>query len=57
MWVASIPAAYLLSRYTQIPIVPLYFMCQMVDIIKCIIGFILVKKGVWIQNIVMDHEA
>ncbi|GLB33073.1 MATE family efflux transporter [Lacrimispora amygdalina] len=57
MWVASIPAAYLLSRYTQIPIVPLYFMCQMVDIIKCIIGFILVKKGVWIQNIVLDHEA
>ncbi|WP_349668347.1 MATE family efflux transporter [Lacrimispora sp.] len=57
MWVASIPAAYLLSRYTQIPIVPLYFMCQMVDIIKCIIGFVLVKKGVWIQNIVLDHEA
>jgi len=57
MWVASIPAAYLLSRYTQIPIVPLYFMCQMVEIIKCIIGFVLVKKGVWIQNIVLDHEA
>ncbi|WP_097004607.1 MATE family efflux transporter [Lacrimispora amygdalina] len=57
MWVASIPAAYLLSRYTQIPIVPLYFMCQMVEIIKCIIGFVLVKKGVWIQNIVLDQEA
>ena len=55
MWTASIPVAYLLSRYTQIPIVPLYFLCQMVEIIKCIIGFILVKKGVWIQNIVLDE--
>lgn len=55
MWTASIPVAYLLSRYTLIPIVPLYFLCQMVEIIKCIIGFILVKKGVWIQNIVLDE--
>ena len=52
MWVVSIPVAYTLSRYTSIPIVPLYFMCQMVEIIKCIVGFVLVKKGVWIHNIV-----
>lgn len=56
IWVASIPVAYTLSRYTDIPIVQLYFMCQMVDLIKCVIGFILVKKGVWIQNIVLGEE-
>lgn len=52
LWVASIPLAYTLSRFTGVPIVPLYFICQSVDLIKCAIGFVLVKKGVWIQNIV-----
>lgn len=56
MWVASIPVAFVLSRFTMIPIVPLYFWCQMVEIIKCIVGFVLVKKGVWIQNIVLGQE-
>lgn len=56
IWVVSIPVAYSLSRFTNIPIVPLYFMCQMVDIVKCIIGFVLVKKGVWIQNIILGEE-
>lgn len=54
MWVVSIPFAYVLSRYTTIPIVPLYLYCQMVDLIKCVIGFALVKKGVWLSNIVAD---
>ena len=45
MWVVSIPCAYVLSRYTAVPIVPLYFACQMIEIIKCVIGYVLVKKG------------
>lgn len=56
MWVVSIPFAFILSRYTGLPIVPLYLACQMIEIIKCVIGFILVKKGVWLQNIVQNVE-
>ena len=56
LWCASIPLAYVLSRYTTLHIIPLYLLCQLVDIIKCIIGFILVKKGVWIHNIVQTEE-
>lgn len=52
MWVVSIPFAYVLSRYTAVPIVPLYLACQMIEIIKCVIGFVLVKRGSWLQNIV-----
>lgn len=54
LWCVSIPAAYFLSRFTTVPMVPLYLMCLSLDIIKCIIGFILVKKGVWINNIVVE---
>lgn len=56
MWVVSIPVAYILSRYTTLPIVPLYLFCQLIEIIKCFIGFGLVKKGVWLQNIVVKEE-
>ncbi len=52
VWVVSIPVAYLLSRYTQTPIVLLYLICQSLELIKSAIGLILVKKGVWIHNIV-----
>ncbi len=54
MWVVSIPFAFVLSRFTGLPIIPLYFACQMIEIIKCSVGFYLLKKGVWMHNIVHD---
>jgi len=52
LWGVTTPLAFVLSRYTQLPIVPLYLSCQLLDLIKCAIGFVLVKKGVWVNNIV-----
>lgn len=56
VWVFSIPLAYVLGHYTSIPIATLYFICQVSDLIKCIIGFVLVKRGKWAQNMVMDEQ-
>lgn len=56
VWVLSIPVAFVLSRYTTLPIVSLYMICQSLEIIKCIIGLVLVKKGVWINNLVTVKE-
>ena len=52
LWCVSIPVAYVLSRHTAMAIASLYLSCQMLDLIKCVIGFVLVKKGVWLNNIV-----
>ena len=52
IWCVSVVIAFVLSRYTGIPVIAVYAMVQLGDIIKCIIGFILVKKGIWLQNIV-----
>lgn len=52
IWCVSVPIAFFLSRFTGFPVVAIYIFVQMADLIKCLIGFILVKKGVWIQNIV-----
>ncbi len=46
--------AYCLSRFTLIPIIPLYAICQGMEAIKCIVGFILVKSGIWVNNMVSD---
>ena len=44
--------AFVLSRYTGIHVLVIYACVQLADLIKCVIGFVLVKKGVWLQNIV-----
>ena len=52
VWCVDIPLAYVLSRFTGIPIIWVYLCCQMIETIKCFIGYVLVKKGIWLQNIV-----
>ena len=49
------PAAYVLSRFTNLPIVWLFLCCQSIELIKCLIGFILIRSGVWIQTIVKEE--
>lgn len=52
IWIVSVPIAYVLSRFTALPVLAVFAFVQMGDWIKCVIGFVLVKKGVWLQNIV-----
>ncbi len=52
MWVVAIPFAFVLSRFTALPIFPLYLACHLIEIIKSFIGAALIKKGVWIRKIV-----
>ena len=52
VWCVSVPIAFILSRFTSMNVVAILVMVQIGDWIKCVIGFLLVKKGVWLQNIV-----
>ena len=56
IWCVSVTIAFTLSRFTALPVIGIYTLVQLGDIIKCVIGFILVKKGVWLQNIVAHEE-
>lgn len=51
VWVVSIPLCFILTKLTSLPITIIYFLVQASEILKCIIGYILVKKGVWINNL------
>ena len=54
MWVISVPVAFALSSFTQLNILWLFTIVQLINIIKCVIGYIFVKKGIWIKNIVSE---
>ena len=53
-WGIVVPFAYCLARFTSMPIVPMFLAVQSPEIIKCIVGFVFLKKGLWIRNIVSD---
>lgn len=48
----SFPAAFLLAHFTKVPILPLYIAVLSLDFIKCVLGYVLVKRRVWVNNIV-----
>ena len=49
------PTAYVLSRFTDLPIVWLYTVCQGLELIKCFVGYGMIRSGIWIQNIVKEE--
>ena len=55
VWVVSVPLAFSLNRFTGVPILPLYTVCQGAEILKCVIGFVMLKRGTWIRNIVVKE--
>jgi len=56
-WLICVPVAYILAYMTQMPLVPMYFIVQALEIIKVAIGVTLVYKGVWIRNIIAVTES
>ena len=54
LWVCTIPAAFLLSRYSGFSLLATYAFCRSLNILKAVIGAVILKKGVWLQNIVAE---
>lgn len=54
VWCVSVVLAATLVRLTPLPVIAVYILVQSADLIKCGIGYILVRKGVWIQNMVEE---
>jgi len=52
MWFIGVPVAYILANFTDMNVGLVYFLVRALDIIKTVIGTILIRKGIWISNIV-----
>lgn len=51
-WCITLPIAMLLCFFSSLPILVVYSVVQAADIIKVIVGYVLIRKGKWISNIV-----
>jgi len=54
LWIICIPLAFIISRFTAMPIMPMYILLQGMDFIKAIIGFVFVKRKKWVTNLVSE---
>ncbi len=56
IWCVSVTIAFCLSRFTDMHIVPLYICVIAADLIKCVLGYVFVKKGIWLDTIVESKQ-
>lgn len=54
-WVVALPVAMLLTYLTDMPLNWIYLFVQSVNVIKLIIGTVLIRSGVWAKNVVDGH--
>ena len=52
LWVIRLPLVRLIIRFTGWPIMVIYAISVFSDIMKCILGYVLLKRGTWVHNIV-----
>ncbi len=51
VWTMCIPLAFFLSRFTDLGILPLFAICSSMEILKCLLGTLALRKGTWIRNL------
>lgn len=54
VWCGNVPLAAALVYLTDLPILAVYAVVQSLFIIKAVIGGVLIKKGIWVRNIVKE---
>lgn len=54
LWCIAVPAAFVLSRFTALPILPMYIIVYALDLIKCAVGAYLLHKRKWVNNIISN---
>lgn len=55
-WALPVPCAFLLCKFTAVPILAVYAVIQAADLIKVVIGSILIRRGVWISNLAEEEK-
>ena len=51
-WTLVVPLAFVLSRFTSLPIIPMYTAVQAMEFVKCFIGYYFLKKRKWVRDLV-----
>lgn len=51
MWIVNLPIALVLAYFTDLHLLEVYLIVQIFDALKAVAGLVLVKKGIWINNL------
>ena len=55
-WAVTVMLAFCLTRFTQMEIIPIYFCVQFVDVVKLVIGLLMLRSDFWARNVVNMEE-
>jgi len=53
-WCVTVLLAFLLTRYTDWPIEHIYFCVMFIDILKVVVGVLMIRSDIWARNVVND---
>ena len=53
-WVVTVPLAFCLTRFTDLDILQIYCCVQFIDILKVVIGLLMLRSDFWARNVVND---
>ena len=54
LWGVQVSTAFVISRFTDMPIVQVYFCVQFIDILKVVIGLLMLRSDFWARNVFND---
>ena len=57
LWCIAVPLSLVLSKYTELGIITVFLLCNLVETIKLVIGLIILKSGIWANNIVEEKNV
>ena len=57
MLVVYVPVSWILAMATNLNIIYIYLIVRGLDILKSVLGFILVKRGKWLQNLTIEDAS
>ena len=53
-WCVTVLLAFILCRYTDMKIIEIYFCVQFIDVLKLVVGLLMLRSGFWARNVVSD---
>lgn len=55
-WVVCFPIAWVCANLTGMSLVRMYFFVQCAEILKAVVGYVMIRSGIWVNNIVNEGE-
>ena len=51
VWIINIPLAFALAYFTSLPMIYMYILVNSTEVIKCVIGYLMMRSGTWAVNL------